>query len=88
MTFDPGTVIFAVETPQLKENVMGKAHRGKGLKTEYVKGARGTCPITKRSGVKLLYEHEIDGNKVMISKIGRATLANKKKEEEKKTAEA
>jgi hypothetical protein len=37
--------------------------------------------VTGRTGVKLLYEHEIDGKKVMISKIGKATLANQKKRE-------
>ena len=35
---------------------------------------------------KLLYEVELDGQKVMVSKIGRATLANRKKAEEAATA--
>jgi hypothetical protein len=43
---------------------------------------RGKCPVTGRTGVKLLYEHEIDGKKTMISKIGKATLANQKKRAE------
>ncbi len=58
---------------------MGKANRGRLFKQEG--GQRGTCPVTKKTGVKLLFEHEIDGQKVMISKVGRATLRNKSKEE-------
>lgn len=61
---------------------MSKAHRGTPLKEESTNGARGKCPITGQTGVKLVYEHEIDGKKVMISKIGKATLANQKKREE------
>lgn len=56
---------------------MSKAHRGKGIRSVVNKG-RGVCPITGQTGVKLLYEHEIDGKKVTISKVGRATLKNKK----------
>ncbi len=63
---------------------MGKAHRGKPARSEYPGGARGTCPITNRSGVKLMYEHEIDGKKVKISKMGKATLANEQKRKLKK----
>ncbi len=59
---------------------MSKAHRGKGIDSVPNKG-RGTCPITGQTGVKLLYEHEIDGKKVNISKIGRAVLKNKKASE-------
>ena len=57
---------------------MSKNHRGRGLLTMYRRG-RGTCPVTGQTGVKLLYEVEIDGKKVMVSKIGKATLANSKK---------
>ncbi len=60
---------------------MSKAHRGKGIKDLKAHG-RGVCPVTKQSGVKLLYEQEIDGEKVQISKVGRATLKNKKAAEE------
>ncbi len=59
---------------------MGKTQRGRLFKAEG--GVRGVCPVTKRTGVKLLFEHEIDGNKVMISKIGRATLRNQSKKKE------
>lgn len=59
---------------------MGKTNRGRLFKEEG--GTRGTCSVTKRTGVKLLFEHEIDEKKVMISKVGRATLRNKAKKAE------
>jgi hypothetical protein len=61
---------------------MGKTHRGRPLREETPNGNRGTCPVTGRSGVKLLYEAEIDGKKVMVSKKGKATLNNAKKRAE------
>ncbi len=61
---------------------MSKAHRGTPLKEEQPNAGRGKCPITGQTGVKLVYEHEIDGKKVMISKMGKATLANQKRREE------
>jgi hypothetical protein len=65
---------------------MGKTHRGRPLREETPNGNRGTCPVTKRSGVKLLYEAEIDGKKVMVSKVGKATLTNAKKRAESKSS--
>lgn len=62
---------------------MSKAHRGRPLKEETPNAGRGKCPITGRTGVKLLYEHEIDGSKVMVSKVGHATLNNQKRRAEK-----
>lgn len=62
---------------------MSKAHRGTPLKQEEPKSGRGTDPVTGQSGVKLLYEVELDGKKVKVSKMGKATLANIKKREEK-----
>ena len=62
---------------------MSKAHRGRPLKREKPQSGRGTCPITGRSGVKLLYEAEVDGKKVMVSKAGKATLGNSKKRAER-----
>lgn len=56
---------------------MSKAHRGKGLRETLARG-RGLCPVCKREGVKVLYEQEIDGNKVKTCKICKATIANKK----------
>ena len=62
---------------------MAKAHRGRNLRNEIPGSGRGVCPITGQSGVKLLYEYEVDGKKMMISKIARATLANAKRREKK-----
>ena len=56
---------------------MSKAHRGKGLR-EVAAHGRGACPVCKRDSVKVLYEQEIDGQKVKICKTCKATLANKK----------
>ncbi len=58
---------------------MSKAHRGTTLKQEQPKSGRGTDPISKRSGVKLLYEVEIDGQKMMVSKQTKAKLQNAKR---------
>jgi hypothetical protein len=59
---------------------MSKAHRGKGLRETAARG-RGLCPVCKREGVKVLYEQEIEGAKVKICKVCKATIANKKKAE-------
>lgn len=57
---------------------MSKAHRGKGILDKPGR-ARGTCPVSKQTGVKLLYQVELEGKQVMVSKIGKAMLANAKK---------
>ncbi len=57
---------------------MSKAHRGSGIRDKKSR-ARGKCPITGKTGVKLLYEQEIDGEKVMVSKTAKATLTNRKR---------
>jgi hypothetical protein len=56
---------------------MAKSHRGKGIRALPNHG-RGSCPICKRDQVKPLYEQEVDGQKVKICKLCKATLANKK----------
>ncbi len=56
---------------------MSKAHRGKGLREIFSRG-RGTCPVCKREGVKIVYEQEIEGKKTKICKTCKATIANKK----------
>ncbi len=67
---------------------MSKAHRGTPLKQEKPRSGRGTCPVTGKTGVKLLYEVELDGQKTMVSKAGKATLANIKKRQEKEGRKA
>ncbi|MFP4508612.1 MAG: hypothetical protein ACLFNQ_00635 [Spirochaetaceae bacterium] len=61
---------------------MSKAHRGSGIRDQYNHG-RGTCPITGKTGVKLMYEHEIDGKKVMISKAAKAHITNQRRRQER-----
>ncbi len=55
---------------------MSKAHRGKGVRSKPGRG-RGTCPVCKRTGVKVLYEREIDKVKVSICKICNTSKAKK-----------
>lgn len=61
---------------------MSKAHRGSGIR-ELKRRGRGKCPVTGKTGVKLLYEYELDGEKVMVSKAAKATLTNRKRAAEK-----
>ena len=56
---------------------MSKPHRGKSVRTLKAHG-RGVCPVCKREAVKVIYEQEIEGQKAMICKVCKATLANKK----------
>jgi len=56
---------------------VSKAHRGKGIRAEQNRG-RGTCPVCNKTGVKVLYEQEINGAKTKICKICRANMKNKK----------
>jgi transposase-like protein len=56
---------------------MAKAHRGAGIRDQVSHG-RGTCPVCKRSGIKVGYEHEVDGAKAMICKQCNATFKNAK----------
>jgi hypothetical protein len=53
---------------------MSKAHRGSGIRNEEVKGGRGECPVCKRTGVKVLYEVTIDGEKAKVCKPCNAHL--------------
>ncbi len=48
---------------------MGKSHRGKNLIGNQKN--RGKCPITKRTGVKLLYSRKEDDKTLQVSKQGR-----------------
>ena len=46
---------------------MAKTKRGKGLINTPNHG-RGTCPICKATGIKLLYSKEIDGKSLKVCK--------------------
>ncbi len=54
---------------------MAKAHRGAGILDQVGRG-RGTCPICKRTGIKLFYEREANEKKVMVCKQCDAALKN------------
>ncbi|MFA6844236.1 MAG: hypothetical protein WCR02_00765 [Sphaerochaetaceae bacterium] len=54
---------------------MSKAHRGSGIRKTPNSG-RGTCPICKRTGIKLLYEQTVEGTKVNVCKTCDATIKN------------
>ncbi len=59
---------------------MSKAHRGSGIRDK-VRSGRGTCPVCKRTGVKLLYTYEHKEKKLEICKICKTAIANNKKTE-------
>ncbi|MGH0053034.1 MAG: hypothetical protein ACQ5SW_06575 [Sphaerochaetaceae bacterium] len=52
---------------------MSKAHRGSGIRSEVNQG-RGECPVCKRTGVKVLYEVTLDGEKANVCKPCNAHL--------------
>ena len=52
---------------------MSKVHRGKGIKSLPNRG-RGKCPVCRTTGVKLLYEDEIDEEKKSVCKICHAKI--------------
>jgi len=59
------------------EVVMSKNHRGKGLKGIPALG-RGTCPICKRTGIKVIYETKINDQPQKTCKECFKTEDNKK----------
>jgi hypothetical protein len=52
---------------------MSKSHRGKGTRELPLHG-RGVCPNCKRTGIKLLYEQEVNGEKIKVCKICNSTM--------------
>ncbi len=53
---------------------MSKAHRGTGIR-EQANNGRGTCPVCKREGIKVLYEVSVDGETKKVCKQCKAKLA-------------
>lgn len=47
---------------------MSKNHRGKGIRDKYRRG-RGTCPVCKRTGVKIIHEREKEKQKIFVCKV-------------------
>ncbi len=66
---------------------MSKAHRGTGLR-KTVNHGRGLCPICKNPNIKVVYEYDLDGKKVMICKFCKAHLKNKARLEKPAAAPA
>ena len=66
---------------------MSKAHRGTGLRKN-VNHGRGFCPICKNPNIKVVYEYDLDGKKVMICKFCKAHLKNKARLEKPAAAPA
>ena len=59
---------------------MSKAHRGTGIRKE-VNHGRGVCPVCGKAQVKTLYDQEVDGKKVKICKVCKATFKNQAQKE-------
>ncbi len=57
---------------------MSKAHRGRPLKEENPGAGRGTCPLCKRSGIKLLFDYEVDEKKLVLCKQCNSAVKNGK----------
>ena len=58
---------------------MSKAHRGAGLRPTANRG-RGSCPVCKKTGIKVVYEVAAGDKNVMICKQCKAALASGKKQ--------
>lgn len=54
---------------------MAKAHRGAGIRDQ-VSNGRGSCPLCKRTGIKVMYEREANNKKVVVCKQCEAALKN------------
>ena len=60
---------------------MSKAHRGSGIR-ELTKSGRKTCPICKRTGIKVMYEQDVNEKKFTVCKQCKSAIAKGKKQEE------
>lgn len=54
---------------------MSKNHRGIGLRSQ-PNHARGECPVCRTTGVKVIYEVELDGKKLKVCKFCNAKMKN------------
>ena len=59
---------------------MSKNHRGTGLRSLPSRG-RDECPVCHKTNIKVLYEVEIDGQKVKVFKFCNAAMKNKARKE-------
>ena len=61
---------------------MSKNHRGAGIRT-LANSGRGKCPICGKENIKVLYEKEVDGQKLNICKYCNGAMKNKARKEAK-----
>lgn len=61
---------------------MSKSHRGTGVR-KLPNSGRGTCPVCGRQQIKLLYDQEVNGEKVKVCKICNGAFKNKARKEER-----
>ncbi len=59
---------------------MSKNHRGTGIRSLPSRG-RDECPVCHKTNIKVLYEVEIDGQKVKVCKFCNAAMKNKARRE-------
>ncbi|MFC2387586.1 hypothetical protein [Treponema socranskii] len=59
---------------------MSKNHRGTGLRSLPSHG-RDECPVCHKTNIKVLYEVEIDGQKIKVCKFCNAAMKNKARKE-------
>ena len=62
---------------------MSKNHRGSGIRSLANHG-RGVCGICGKADIKVLYEHEVNGQATNICKFCKAALKNKARIEARK----
>ena len=62
---------------------MSKNHRGSGIRSLANHG-RGVCGICGKADIKVLYEHEVNGQATNICKLCKAALKNKARIEARK----
>lgn len=66
---------------------MAKAHRGVGIRNLENHG-RGTCPVCNKTGIKVLWEVEKDGQKMKVCKFCNGHLKNEARKAAKVAAKA
>jgi hypothetical protein len=60
---------------------MAKGHRGKGLAT-LVRQGRDTCPVCKRTGIKVVFEVTVKEKPLKVCKTCKAAIGHGKMQKE------
>ncbi len=53
---------------------MSKSHRGRPLRQEMPMAGRAQCPVCKRTGIKVHYEHTVGEETIKVCKACKAAL--------------